>query len=206
VTAQGPRDARDDESIEQDAARANLYAIIGRLFYGAPDPALLAAIRQNSGDGLPAHGELGAAWNELRDAWGTAGLSALQQEFENLFGGVGRSEITPYTSHYVKHGVSGGHLVRLRGLLTEWQLGRRTAASETEDHVSGISDVMRHLVSGDYTLDQQSLFFNEFVYAGLIPFCDAIERSPNASFYRRVAQFVRTFLSLERAGFELQDH
>ena len=205
MTGAGAQAMHDDGSQVQDIARANLYAIIGRLFYSAPDELLLSAITQNAEDGRNSQRPLGVAWENLRNACRSARPAELRQEFDGLFLGVGKSEVTTYTSHYVERGGSGQHLVRLRGLLAEWQLSRRDAASETEDHVSGISDVMRHLISEDDDFEKQRLFFNEFVHPGFIPFCDAIERSPNANFYRCVAQFVRSFLAVEKAAFELQD-
>jgi TorA maturation chaperone TorD len=72
------------------------------------------------------------------------------------------------------------HLVRLRALLADWKLVRRSAASEPEDHVSGLFDVMRHLVSEGYSFDEQKAFYGEFVHSELLDFCGAIERSPNA--------------------------
>lgn len=205
MTAADARAMREDGPRAQDVARANLYALIGRLFYDAPDEFLLSAITQDVDDNLDSQGPLGAAWDELRSACRAAVPAELKEEFDNLFVGVGKSEITTYTSHYVERGGSGQHLIRLRELLGAWQLSRRDAASETEDHVSGISDVMRHLISADDKLEEQQLFFNEFVYPGLIPFCGALERSPNARFYRCVAQFVRSFLTVEKAAFELQE-
>jgi TorA maturation chaperone TorD len=187
----------------EEAARANLYALIGRLFYDAPDELLLATISRSDphGDGGP----LGAAWRELREACRTTFPVVLKQEFDNLFVGVGKSEITPYTSHYVKGTSPDQHLVRLRALLADWELARRDAASEPEDHVSGLCDVMRHLVSEGYSFDDQKAFYREFVHSELTDLCEAIERSPNASFYRRVAQFTRAFLAIENGGFEMED-
>lgn len=193
----------DGERLVQDAARANLYAIIGRFFYDAPDASLLAAVTQGAGDEEAEDGPIGAAWRELRDACRSASLPELEEEFETLFVGVGKSEVTPYTSHYVRGSAPARHLVRLRELLAQWRLGRRGAASETEDHVSGICDVMRLLLSEDYPFDEQKLFFKEFLYEGMIPFCDAIDRSPNAAFFRCVAQFTRAFLDIEKSAFEM---
>lgn len=193
----------DREFAEEEAARANVYALLGRLFYDGPSELLLATISRSDADGDD--GRMGAAWRELREACRTAFPVVLKQEFDNLFIGVGKSEITPYTSHYVKGASPDHHLVRLRELLGRWGLTRRGAASEPEDHVSGIFDVMRHLVGKGGSLDQQQLFFNEFVYPTILPFCRAIAASPNASFYRCVAQFVTEFLALEKAGFEMQD-
>jgi TorA maturation chaperone TorD len=187
----------------EEAARANLYALIGRLFYDAPDELLLATISRSDLEGDD--GPLGAAWRELREACRIAFPVVLKQEFENLFVGVGKSEVTPYTSHYVKTASPDHHLVRLRELLGNLELARRDAASEPEDHISGVCDVMRYLVSSGASFDQQDMFFNEFVCPAVESICDAIQHSPNAAFYRCVAQLSLQFMALEKAAFELKD-
>lgn len=203
MTGADPRTGEDSDQFAQDSGRANLYAIIGRFFYDAPDISLLAAVAQSVSDEESDDGPMHVVWKELREACRGASPAKLKDEYETLFTSVGKSEVTPYTSHYVKTRAPVRHLVQLRELLDQWHFARRGAASETEDHVSGICDVMRLLVSEDYPLDQQKLFFNEFVFAGITPFCDAIIRSPNAEFYRCIAQFTRTFLGIEKSAFEL---
>lgn len=193
----------DDALNAQDTARADLYAIIGRFFFAAPDEPLLAAIR--GGGEAATSGPLGAAWDALREACKTADPVTLRHEFETLFCGVGKSEITPFSSHYVKEASPDRHLLRLRQILKAWNFSRSGAATETEDHVAGICDVMRLLIGGSRPLDEQGLFFNEFVYPALVPFCEAIGRSVNASFYGCVAQFALAFLAVEKAAFEMQD-
>jgi len=205
VTSSDTKTAHNGELLAQDAARADLYAIIGRFFYDAPDELWLAAIARGGGDEASASGALSAAWHELRQACGTADPVALRQEFETLFVGVGKCEITPFSSHYVKEAGPERHLVRLRQLLESWGLGRSGAATESEDHVAGICDAMRFLIGESRPLDEQYLFFNEFVYPGLVPYCEAIGRSVNASFYRCVAQFTLAFLAVEKAAFDMQD-
>ena len=197
--------ASDAAGAAQEAGRADVYAIIGRLFYHAPDASLLAAIKAGGAEEAAAHGPLGAAWRALREACATAEPASVAREFDNLFVGVGKSEITPFTSHYVTETAPDRHLVQLRQVLASWDLRGGSAAAETEDHISGICDVMRHLVGDNRPLDQQLLFFNQFLRPGLVPFCEAIVRSANASFYRCVAQFTLAFLAVEHAAFEMED-
>ena len=196
----------DDEALAgPDAARADVYAVIGRFFYRAPDESLLAALKQGNDGEVRGNGALGTAWRVLRQACVTADPAAVAREFDSLFAGVGKSEITPFSSHYVKAAAPDRHLIQLRRLLASWNLQGRSATGETEDHVAGICDVMRHLVSDNRPLDEQLLFFNEFLHPGLAPFCEAILQSENASFYRCVAQFTLAFLVVERAAFEMED-
>jgi len=190
---------------EEDAARANHYALIGRLFYEAPDSLLIAQLCRGEAASTEEGAALERAWRALRDACNAAYPAVLKQEYDSLFIGVGKSEVTPYTSHYVRDISPDRHLVRLRQRMEHLGLGRRTAASEVEDHVSGVCDVMRWLIEGASPLSDQRLFFKEFVYPGATAFCDAVTVATSASFYRSVAHYARAFLDVEREAFEIED-
>lgn len=190
---------------EEDAGRANLYALIGRLFYDAPDSTLLAQLRHAEAEPAGNDAPLDRAWQLLRDACGSAQPAVVKQEHDSLFVGVGKSEVTPYTSHFVTGNSPDRHLIRLRERLEQLGLARRSAAFEVEDHVSGICDVMRILVEDGHPLPEQSLFFKEFVYAGVPPFCEAVAIATSAVFYRAVAEFARAFLEVERQAFEMHE-
>lgn len=187
---------------EEDAARANHYALIGRLFYEAPDSILLARISRADADSAGEDTPLGRAWRALRQACNTAFPVVIRQEHEKLFLGVGKAEVTPYTSHYLKGISPDHHLVRLRERLQQLGLGRRSAAFEVEDHVSGICDIMRVLVENGHPPAEQRLFFNEFVYPGVDPLCAAVTAAASAVFYRHVAHFTRTFIGVEREALD----
>ena len=190
---------------EEDAGRAHLYALIGRLFYDAPDSILLAQLCRAEAEPAGNNAPLDRAWQSLRDACGRAYPVGVKQEYDSLFVGVGKSEVTPYTSHYVTGNSPDQHLVRLRERLEQLGLARRSAAFEVEDHVSGICDVMRILIEDGQPLPEQSLFFKEFVYAGVTPFCDAVAIATSAVFYRSVADFAHAFLQVERQAFEMHE-
>lgn len=201
----GEESRQPQAASEEDAARAHLYALIGRLFHDAPDSILLAQLCRADSAGGADDAPLAQAWRALRDACGTAYPAVLKQEYDTLFVGPGKSEVTPYTSHFIRDNSPDRHLVRLRQQLEQLGLGRRTAASEVEDHVSGVCDVMRFLIEGVRPLSEQRLFFKEFVYPGAIGFCDAVKKATSASFYRYVAGFARAFLDVEREAFEMED-
>ena len=190
---------------EEDAGRANLYALIGRLFYDAPDSILLAQLCRAEAEPTGNNAPLERAWRSLRDACGSADPVVVKREHESLFVGVGKSEVTPYTSHFITGNSPDRHLVRLRERLEQLGLARRGAAFEVEDHVSGICDVMRILVEDAHPLSEQGLFFKEFVYAGVTPFCEALAIATSATFYRCVAEFAHAFLEVERQAFEMHE-
>jgi TorA maturation chaperone TorD len=195
----------DDRLSAEDRARANVYALIGRLFYDAPDSNLLAQIRVDGGVGDEA-GDASAleqAWRALQDACKMAYPVAVKQEYDTLFVGVGKAQVTPYTSGYVTHSAPDRHLVKLREHLEAWGLARNTGAFEVEDHISGLCDVMRFMIEQRASLADQRLFFEGFVYPGTLPFCEAVMTAPSAGFYKQIALFAKAFFELEKAAMDM---
>jgi len=190
----------------EDVARANLYGLIGRLFYAPADPNLLAEICRSEADGEGA-GEAGlvAAWRAFQEACRGAFPAVVRQEYDSLFIGVGKSEVSPYLSGYAEPAAPDRYLVRLREQLSRWGLGRRESVFEVEDHISGICDVMRWLVESGHSLERQRYFFEEFAYPGVLPFCVAVQNSPSASYYKQVAALTWSYFEIEKRAFEMTD-
>jgi len=189
----------------EDLARANFYGLISRLYYAPADPNLLAEICSSGEAGEGDGGGLYAAWRGLQDACRSAFPAIVRQEYDNLFVGVGRAAVTPYLSGYAETLGPDRYLVRLREQLTAWGRGRREGVFEVEDHISGVSDVMRWLIQEQRPLEQQREFFEDFVYRGAIPFCAAVHKTPLASFYKPVTAFAASFFVLEKTAFEMVD-
>jgi len=191
----------------EDLARANLYGLIGRLFYAPPDPNLLAEISRSEAGGEGQRGETGlvAAWHGVRAACRGAFPAVVRQEYDTLFIGVGKSEVTPYLSGYAEAATPDRYLVRLREQLDRWGLGRRENVFEVEDHISGICDVMRWLIEGGHSVERQRYFFEEFAYLGVLPFCVAVQNAASSSFYKQVAALTWSYFEIEKTAFEMSD-
>lgn len=191
----------------EDQARANLYGLVSRLFYAPADPNLLAEISraapQTQDDDAP--GPLRDAWQALQEVCRSAFPALVRQEFEGLFVGVGKAEVTPYLSAYAQPSSPERYLVSLRDQLAVWALTRREGIFEMEDHVSGVSDVMRWLVENERPLADQRGFFETYVYPGAAPFCFAVQNAASAAFYKAVAAFALAFFDVEKAAFEMTD-
>ncbi len=190
----------------EELARANLYGLVSRLFYGPADPNLLAEISRSGPEkGQENEGGLVVAWRDLQEACHSAYPAIVRQEHDSLFVGVGRAAVTPYLSGYAEPSGPDRYLVRLREQLAAWQFARRESVFEVEDHISGVSDVMRCLIEGQHALSEQRQFFETFVIPGAIPFCAAVQYAPAAHFYKPVARFALSFLEVERAAFDMTD-
>jgi TorA maturation chaperone TorD len=189
----------------EDRARANLYALVSRLFYAPADSHLLAEICQGGqGEEPQDAGSLVLAWRELQETCRGAYPPVVKQEFDTMFVGVGRAEVTPYLSAHVGTSAPDQFLVRLRGQIAALGLARRDNVFEVEDHLSGISDVMRWLIESGRPLPDQQQFFAEFLFPGAIPFLAAVQKAPSARFYKPVAGLARAFLEIEKSAFELE--
>ena len=82
---------------DEDAVRANAYGLLGALLANPPRQEifdLLAGIDPASDDGL------GTAWRELGRAAEAADVEAVDDEYHDLFIGIGRGELIPYGSWY----------------------------------------------------------------------------------------------------------
>jgi TorA maturation chaperone TorD len=197
----------DSGMSREDGARADFYALIARLFHAGPDAGLLAAMAvagASAGDGaaLP----LASAWQTLAAAAASVDTNTALQEYDQVFVGTGKAEITPYASHYLAAVMQERVLVRLREDLAQLGLARTQGAAEYEDHISGLCEVMRHLIllgSDNAAVRKQKTFFLEYLLPWYEAFCISVMDSPNTNFYKRVAGFTRVFLNVEQASFEL---
>ncbi|MBK6335758.1 MAG: molecular chaperone TorD family protein [Betaproteobacteria bacterium] len=204
----------------EEAARAGFYALLSRLYAGGPDAALLAAIAAaaplpvEAGDAAAAGakdaaGDLASAWDALRAASARATPEAVAQEYDELFIGVGKSEVNLHASHWLTGFMMERPLAEVRGALAGLGLERRPETSMVEDHLSALCETMRILIAGHgkrlpADIGEQKAFFDHHVAAWVFPCCDAISVCPLASFYRDVAQFTKHFLALERDSFAME--
>lgn len=189
---------------EEEQGRANLYALLARLFYAPPDRALLDAIA--TADEIAAENPgapLAAAWRKLAAAAAAIDAEAAREEYEGAFIGTGKAEVTLYTSAYTVKTSLDNPLVDIREFLIRNGLVRRENAHEPEDHIAGLCETLRHLIASEGKDAEQRRFFSAFVWPAANPLCDAIMRSEATNFYKHVAELARSFFQLEHTAFEL---
>ena len=187
----------------EDQARADLYAVLARLYADAPDARFLKSLataeRMTSGIDNP----LATAWNRLADASAAMDPDAAAQEYTDLFVGVGKCEVNLHASHWIAGFMAEKPLVELRSDLVSLKLTRKEAATLMEDHLSALCETMRILVAGEgerppATLAQQRNFFEKRLFSWALECCSAITKSSLANYYGRVAELTEQFLALER--------
>ena len=195
--------ALDDE----DRTRADWYALLARLYYQGPDACVLALIAK-AGVEIPAEtgSPFAVAWRTLAAASSSADLAAVQQEYDDLFVGTGRANVSLYAAHYLAETGREKILVELRTELAGMGLSRKETSREPEDHIAGLFDVMRHLIergSADAALQDQRRFFGRFIEPSYAAFCDAVVASGHAEYYGRVAVLTRSFLDVEKDAMKM---
>lgn len=194
-------------ALDEETARAEVYGLLAQLFYSAPPPALLAAVRVAPTEGPAAGGLLQEPWREFVGVARAMGDAEVAAEFEALFGGVGKPEVYLFGSHYLAGFLNEKPLVRLRADLAALGLERDEAMPETEDHFAYLCEVMRYLIAGDdvavANLARQSEFFAAHVQPWAQRMCDAVASHPRARFYAALAVFTQAFLGVEAQGFDM---
>jgi TorA maturation chaperone TorD len=191
----------------EDAARANVYALLARLLTGGPDEALLG----NLADAEPLGGEadpaLAAAWQALVEASSGADADAVAEEYEELFIGVGKARISIYAGFHGGAPAVDHPRVRIQADLAALGLAR-TTSTEPEDHYAIVFETMRVLAGGGAGREpagiaEQKRFFDRHVAPGAARFFAVVTADAKANYYRRVAALGAAFVALETGSFEL---
>jgi TorA maturation chaperone TorD len=192
----------------EDRARADYYALMGRLYADAPDAELLRAIAQSSEAAIEmTELPLARAWATLGAASAAMDPAAASEEYQELFIGVGQSAVSLHASAYVLH-TGRNPLVEVRGALARLGLGRQSGVSVYEDHLAAVCEIMRMLIAGapgvqPFSISQQREFFEAHVGPWVFSCCTAIRACAIANYYRRVAEFTDAFMAVERDSFAI---
>ncbi|MFL6622484.1 MAG: molecular chaperone [Sulfurifustis sp.] len=188
----------DDAVSKEDAVRAEVYALLGTLLARPPDELLLAALRGVEVPGPEARG-MAAAWSALKQVATRAETTAVADEYQELFIGIGRGELVPYGSWYVTGFLLEKPLAELRRDLRRFGIERQEGVSEPEDHAAALCETMS-LMAGSSAIDLsvQREFFEKHVDTWMARFFGDLMTARSASFYRAVGLFGEKFLEVER--------
>lgn len=194
-------------TLDEETARAEVYGLLAALYYAAPSAELLENLRVAATEAPAAGAMLEASWSDLVAAARELTAEQLAEEYDALFGGVGKPEVYLFGSHYLSGFLNEKPLAALRSELTELGLARGDTMSETEDHVAYVCEVMRYLIAGDdvavANLTRQREFFARHMQPWLQAMCDAIIAHPKARFYAALAAFTQAFIRVEAQGFDM---
>ena len=194
-------------TLDEETARAEVYGLLAALYYAAPSAELHENLRVAVTEAPAAGALLESSWGELVAAAREQSLADISQEYDALFGGVGKPEVYLFGSHYLSGFLNEKPLAALRDDIAALGLARDEAMPETEDHVAYLCEVMRYLIAGDdvevANLTRQREFFARHVQPWVPMMCEAVMQHPRARFYRLLAAFTQAFISIESQGFDM---
>lgn len=194
-------------ALDEETARAEVYGLLAALYYAPPSSELLAQLRVAVTEAPSAGGFLEEPWRKFVGTVRALSDEQVADEYDALFGGVGKPEVYLFGSYYLSGFLNEKPLAALRADLSALGLTRDETIPETEDHFACVCEVMRYLIAGDdvaiANLTRQQKFFSAHLQPWVIPLCDAITAHPKANFYAGLAAFTAAFANVEMQGFDL---
>lgn len=192
---------------DEDLARANLYGLLARLLYAAPDAGLLQAIA-HADEIASSDSALATSWHGLQAASAAMDEEAAEHEYGQLFIGLGQGEVMPYLSWYLTGFLMEEPLAKLREDLDLLGLARSAEVGEPEDHIAALCEAMRWQIIGDeeiapVPLSRQKAFFLRHLRPWYARFALELEAAPSANYYRAVARLLKDFLDIEAQAFDI---
>jgi TorA maturation chaperone TorD len=195
---------------QEDQARADMYALIARLYFAPPDAGLLADLASAGALAPQAGNPLDIAWSNLVRAARVANADAIRNEFDMLFIGTGTPQVNPYASLYLAGFMMEKPLAALRSDLALLGLQRVPGVNELEDHLAALCETMRVLITGGHgrapqSIRSQKAFFEKHITPWYSACMDDVLSANGANFYQQVAIFTDAFFSIESQAFEIEE-
>ena len=189
---------------EEDAARANVYSLLGTLLSAPPTSELLDRLSQL--DEIPdSDNDMAQAWSVLGLAARRADSVAIRDEHHDLFIGLGRGELIPHGSWYLSGFLHEQPLARLRDDLARLGFERRDDVHEPEDHAAALCETLAMMItsSGKFGFDAERKFFKDHIEPWMQRFFSDLHSAKKADFYQSVGQLGKCFLGIETAYFSM---
>lgn len=187
---------------EEDALRAQLYRLLALYLQSPPQQAELDLAAGLEGDDSP----LGQGISTLARIAAKSEESAIGQEYQDLFIGLGRGELLPYASYYLTGFLNEKPLAKLRNSMSELGMKRQEGVKEPEDHAGALCEMMAGLVEGDFgdgSLEGQRKFFNDHLSAWIRHFFTDLENAKSSVFYSALGTIGKAFMEIEEAAFDM---
>lgn len=182
---------------EEQVYRAGGYHTLAALLRDVPQVDVLNQISALA-DIQTRNDELGLTMSMLGLAARDRSLSQIDDEFHNLFIGLGRGELVPYASWYLTGFLMEKPLALLRDDLMALGFERTPSTFEPEDHVAALCEVMAMLISENQPMQTQIEFFQSHLANWVDRFYADLSQAKQAVFYRAVGRFGAAFFELER--------
>lgn len=187
-----------DSGVDQEQVyRAAAYSLLAALLRSVPDQAIIDHIRNLSD--FPEQGDdLSISMHMLGLAAKSCNEVSIDDEYHNLFIGLGRGELVPYGSWYLTGFLMEKPLGLLRRDLSTLGFERSSETHEPEDHVAALCEVMSLIIDEGREYDEQRLFFETHMGPWMGEFFNDLSQAKSAVFYRAVGRFGQAFIVFEQ--------
>lgn len=197
-------EVRDDTGVSgEDLLRAQVYGLVANFLSGAPSDDLLKIGAGLSGDDTP----LGKAVGTFAHLCARSDVDTVSTEYHDLFIGVARGELLPYASYYLTGFLNEKPLAKLRNDMDALGVERDPNATEPEDHIASIFDIMAGLIDGRFghasTLGEQQKFYDAHVKPWASFFFRDLEGAKASVLYAGLGSIGRVFLDIEDTAFSM---
>lgn len=186
---------------EEDALRAQFYDLLAQFLSEPPTAERLQAAAGLTGGETA----LGQSIDRFALVAGRCDQASADDEYSDLFIGVGRGELLPFASYYLTGFLHEKPLARLKEDMARFGVVRREDVSEPEDHVAAILETMAGLIDGRFgqvrPLAEQKQFFDAHVVSWMPVFFRDLAGASSSVLYASLADVALRFLEIEAQGF-----
>ena len=189
---------------EEQQYRASAYSLIAALLRTTPDQQMLDRLGDLSQQESPEGDDLLLAMSTLALSAKLHTPSSIDEEFHNLFIGLGKGEVVPYGSWYLTGYLMEKPLSDLRDDLARLGYERNESVIEPEDHASALCEVISLMISEGTDLAVQNKFFQSHMTNWMSSFFADLSEAKSAIFYKAVGRFGAAFMALENEYFSMQ--
>ncbi|MDH5354888.1 MAG: molecular chaperone TorD family protein [Gammaproteobacteria bacterium] len=193
----------DTSVCEEQRYRASAYGLLAALLRSSPDQAMLGQLcglceATSEGD------ELMLSMSMLALAAKMHSAEDVEEEYHQLFIGLGKGEVVPYGSWYLTGFLMEKPLSDLREDLAKLGFERSEDIAEPEDHAAALCEVISILIGDASDLSVQNEFFQTHMASWLDRFFSDLGSAESAVFYKSVARFGAAIIALEKQYFSMQ--
>lgn len=198
-------DAPGNEALDEEQLyRASAYGLIAALLRSTPDQEMLDRLTGLSPGVVPEGDELLLAMSTLALSAKIHTPASIEDEFHNLFIGLGKGEVVPYGSWYLTGFMMEKPLSDLREDLAKLGYERNASIVEPEDHVAALCEVISLMIAEGTEISEQNKFFQSHLVNWVDQFFKDLIKAKSAVFYKAVGRFGAAFIALESEYFSMQ--
>ena len=189
----------DTQREQEQTLRTEIYLVLSALFRSAPSEEMIEFL--TSLEVELSESAMQKAWIALQQAAKDSNREALEDEYQDLFIGIGRGEVMPFGSWHMTGAMMEKPLAEIRHDLELLGFERDENVKEPEDHIAALCEVMSMLTGEEE--DLQQAVFNKHIAPWFNSFTQQLENAESASFYKPAAQLCEAFLTLEQVRFSV---